>query len=193
MGGQTHVVLGERIDLPAGDGLEEIYVAGGCFWGVERFMWRVPGVVVTSVGYMGGETHSPNYVQVTTGLTGHAETVRVVYDPEKVGVAELLAVFFENHDPTQVNRQGNDVGTQYRSAIWTSTEDQYRQALAVRDAYEKKLVAKGYRRVATEVHSPPAPPFFLGEDYHQGYLHKNPAGYCNHGFNGVACPRGVLG
>lgn len=189
---QRHVVLGEPLNLETEEGLEEIYLAGGCFWGVERFMWETPGVAVTAVGYMGGRTNSPSYVAVSTGTTGHAEAVRVVYDPSAVSTEEVLAVFFENHDPTQVNRQGNDVGIQYRSAVWTTSEEQYAVARRIRDAYEQKIVAAGYAPIATEIHGPPAPTFFLAEDYHQGYLHKNPAGYCNHGFNGVQCPRGIL-
>jgi peptide-methionine (S)-S-oxide reductase len=123
-----HVVLGAPLNLPADNGLLEIYLAGGCFWGVERFLWETPGVKVTAVGYMGGAAPNPSYVQVCTGFTGHAETVRVVYDPTEVTTDDLLAVFFENHDPTQMNRQGNDRGTQYRSAVWTTTPEQFEVA-----------------------------------------------------------------
>lgn len=171
---------------------QEIFLAGGCFWGVERFLMDVVGVVETSVGYMGGAAPSPSYVQVCTGMTGHAETVRVVYDPQTVSTPELLAVFFENHDPTQLNRQGNDRGTQYRSAIWTTTDEQFRVAQLLKSAYEEKIIAAGHGPVVTEIHSPPPPVFHLAEEYHQEYLRKNPGGYCNHGFNGVECPRGVL-
>lgn len=187
-----HVVLGSPLSLPASNGLQEIFLAGGCFWGVERFLWEIPGVVVTSAGYMGGTAPHPTYIQVCSGITGHAETVRVVYDPTLVSTEELLAVFFENHDPTQVNRQGNDRGTQYRSAIWTTTEEQFKVADLLKSRYEKRIIAAGLPPIATVVHAPPPPTFHLAEDYHQGYLYKNPGGYCNHGFNGIECPRGVL-
>ena len=187
-----HVVLGAPLNLPADNGLLEIYLAGGCFWGVERFLWETPGVKVTAVGYMGGAAPNPSYVQVCTGFTGHAETVRVVYDPTEVTTDDLLAVFFENHDPTQMNRQGNDRGTQYRSAVWTTTPEQFEVAQVLKSAYEAKLIEGGYGPIVTEIHSPPPPVFHLAEDYHPGYLQKNPGGYCNHGFNGVECPRGVL-
>lgn len=188
----NHVVLGTSLSLPADDGLLEIFLAGGCFWGVERFLWETPGVLATAVGYMGGKTPNPTYVAVCTGFTGHAEAVRVVYDPKQVSTTELLAVFFENHDPTQVNRQGNDRGTQYRSAIWTTTPAQYEDAVRLKAAYQNQLARAGYGAIATDVQAPPSPPFYFAEDYHQGYLHKNPGGYCNHGFNGVECPRGIL-
>lgn len=171
----------------------EIFLAGGCFWGVERFLWETPGVVNTAVGYMGGTTESPTYVQVCTGFTGHAETVKVTYDPQRVSTGNLLAVFFENHDPTQLNRQGNDRGTQYRSAIWTTTAQQFETAQLLKSAYEKRIIAAGFGPVVTQIYAPPPPVFYLAEEYHQKYLRKNPAGYCNHGFNGVECPRGVLG
>lgn len=169
-----------------------IFFAGGCFWGVERIMWQTEGVTETSVGYMGGSVASPNYVQVCTGTTGHAETVRVFYDPQVVTTAELLAVFFENHDPTQLNRQGNDRGTQYRSAVWTTNDTQFKVAGRVKSAYDKKVVEAGHGPIVTEVHAPPPPVFYLAEEYHQKYLRKNPNGYCNHGFNGIECPRGIL-
>ncbi|WP_099331686.1 peptide-methionine (S)-S-oxide reductase MsrA [Actinomyces minihominis] len=188
----THVVLGTPLDMQAEDGNLEIFLAGGCFWGVERFMWETPGVILTSTGYMGGKSTAPTYVQVCTGFTGHAETVRVIYDPKRVTTQELLAVFFENHDPTQVNRQGNDLGTQYRSAIWTTTAEQFEVAQLLKSAYEERIIAAGMPPIATEIHSPPPPVFYLAEEYHQGYLHKNPHGYCNHGFNGVECPSGVF-
>lgn len=188
----NHVVLGTPLSLVADDGLLEVFLAGGCFWGVERFLWETPGVVSTAAGYMGGKTVDPTYVAVCTGFTGHAEAVRVVYDPAVLSTVDLLAVFFENHDPTQVNRQGNDRGTQYRSSIWTTTEDQFEDALRLKEAYQDKMTAAGYGPVVTDVVAPPPPTFYFAEDYHQGYLHKNPGGYCNHGFNGVECPRGVL-
>ena len=165
---ESHVVLGAPLDLPAVDGLLEIYLAGGCFWGVERFLWETPGVKVTAVGYMGGAAPNPSYVQVCTGFTGHAETVRVVYDPTEVTTDDLLAVFFENHDPTQMNRQGNDLGTQYRSAVWTTTPEQFEVAQRLKSAYEAKLIKAGYSPIVTEIHSPPPQVFHLAEDYHQG-------------------------
>lgn len=185
----VHPILQTPINMPAQDGLQELFLAAGCFWGVERIFWQTPGVVTTAVGYMGGEGEHPTYVQVCTGTTGHAEAVRVVYDPALVEAAELLAIYFENHDPTQVNRQGNDRGTQYRSAVWTTTSEQYETASQVKGAYERKLQAAGFRPIATQIHQPPPPVFYFAEDYHQAYLHWNPAGYCNHGFNGFACPR----
>lgn len=187
-----HVVLGEPLGLAPTGALEEIFFAGGCFWGVERIFWQTTGVVATAVGYMGGRTPSPSYMQVSSGLTGHAETVRVIYDTKVVSTEELAAIFFENHDPTQVNRQGGDIGTQYRSAIWTTTDRQAEVVAQVKAAYQRKLAAEGFGAIATVVHTPPAPTFYLAEDFHQGYLHENPTGYCNHGFNGVQCPRGVL-
>ena len=189
----THVVLGTPIDGPWPDGSQVIYVAMGCFWGVERIFWRQPGVVATAVGYMGGYTPNPTYEETCTGLTGHAETVRVVYDPEQTSPELLLKEFWENHDPTTANRQGNDVGTAYRSAIYWTTPDQERAAIATRDAFQKVLTDNGYGEITTEIRSAEdAGPFYLAEDYHQGYLHKNPGGYCNHGPNGMTCPVGVV-
>ena len=189
----THVVLGTPIDGPWPDGSQIIYVAMGCFWGVERIFWRQPGVVATAVGYMGGYTPNPTYEETCTGLTGHAETVRVVYDPEQTSPELLLKEFWENHDPTTANRQGNDIGTAYRSAIYWTTEDQERAAIATRDAFQKVLTDNGYGEIITEIRSAEdAGPFYLAEDYHQGYLHKNPGGYCNHGPNGMTCPVGVV-
>lgn len=187
----SHVVLGTSLSLPAGEDLLEVFLAGGCFWGVERFLWETPGVVSTAVGYMGGRTKNPTYIAVCTGITGHAEAVRVVYDPSVVSTTDLLAVFFENHDPTQVNRQGNDRGTQYRSAIWTTTETQFKEAENLKNLYAIELAKAGFGPIATQITPPPPPPFYYAEDYHQGYLHKNPNGYCNHGFNGTRCPRGT--
>ncbi len=175
----------------AGGQEETLYLAGGCFWGMERIFRRLGGVVSTAVGYMGGTTDQPTYAVVCSGLTGHAETVRVIYDPNVTSAQEILATFFENHDPTTLNRQGADRGTQYRSAIWTTEPVQYQQALAVRAQYQKELLKRGYGTIVTEVHAPPPPTFHLAEDYHQRYLEKNPGGYCNHGFNGVSCPRGL--
>lgn len=188
---EPHPVLHTPLDLSASETAEIIYLAAGCFWGVERIFWRLPGVLATAVGYMGGTATNPSYVQVCTGTTGHAETVRVAYDPSKISSYEVIATFFENHDPTTMNRQGNDIGTQYRSAVWTTSEDQYEVATAVRDAYQLVLRERGFSEITTEVHEPPAPTFYYAEEYHQAYLYKNPNGYCNHGFNGVGCPRGL--
>jgi peptide-methionine (S)-S-oxide reductase len=189
----THVVLGTPIDGPWPEGSQIIYLAMGCFWGVERIFWRQPGVIATAVGYMGGYTPNPTYEETCTGLTGHAETVRVVYDPEQTSAELLLKEFWENHDPTTPNRQGNDIGTAYRSAIYWTTPDQERAAIATRDAFQKVLTDNGYGQISTEIRSAEdAGPFYLAEDYHQGYLHKNPGGYCNHGPNGMTCPVGVV-
>ena len=189
----THVVLGTPIEGPWPDGAQVLYVAMGCFWGVERIFWRQPGVINTAVGYMGGYTLNPTYEETCTGLTGHAETVRVVYDPEATSPELLLKEFWENHDPTTANRQGNDVGTVYRSAIYWSTPDQERAAIATRDAFQKVLTDNGFGEITTEIRSAEdAGPFYLAEDYHQGYLDKNPGGYCNHGPNGLTCPVGIV-
>lgn len=189
----THVVLGTPLEGPWPDGSEVLYVAMGCFWGVERIFWRQPGVVNTSVGYMGGSTPNPTYEETCTGLTGHAETARVVYDPSKTSPELLLKAFWENHDPTTANRQGNDIGTVYRSAIYWTTPGQRAAAETTRDAFQKVLHENGYGEITTEIRSAEdAGPFYLAEDYHQGYLHKNPGGYCNHGPNGMTCPVGIV-
>jgi peptide-methionine (S)-S-oxide reductase len=189
----THVVLGTPLEGPWPEGSQVIYVAMGCFWGVERIFWRQPGVINTAVGYMGGYTPNPTYEETCTGLTGHAETVRVVYDPEQTSPELLLKEFWENHDPTTANRQGNDVGTAYRSAIYWTTPDQERAAIATRDAFQKVLTDNGFGEITTEIRSAEdAGPFYLAEDYHQGYLDKNPGGYCNHGPNGLTCPVGIV-
>jgi peptide-methionine (S)-S-oxide reductase len=189
----THVVLGTPIEGPWPEGSQVIYLAMGCFWGVERIFWRQLGVIATAVGYMGGYTPNPTYEESVTGLTGHAETVRVVYDPEQTSAELLLKEFWENHDPTTENRQGNDVGTAYRSAIYWTTPDQERAAIATRDAFQKVLTDNGYGEITTEIRSAEdAGAFYLAEDYHQGYLHKNPGGYCNHGPNGMTCPIGIV-
>ena len=187
----THVVLGTPIEGPWPDGSQVIYVAMGCFWGVERIFWRQPGVINTAVGYMGGYTPNPTYEETCTGRTGHTEAVQVVYDPAKVSYADLLKVFWENHDPTQGMRQGNDVGTQYRSAIYTTTDAQLAEAAASRDAFQPAVSAARLGEITTEIK--PAGPFYYAEDYHQQYLSdsKNPYGYCNHGPNGLSCPVGV--
>jgi peptide-methionine (S)-S-oxide reductase len=181
----THVVLGTPLYPPFPEGLETVYVAMGCFWGAERIFWKLPGVYVTAVGYMGGWTKNPTYEETCTSRTGHTETVMVVYDPEKVGFDQLMKAFWENHDPTTPNRQGNDVGTQYRSAIFTTTDAQLAAARASRDRYQAALTDAGYREITTQI--APADEagdstFYYAEDYHQGYLQKHPGGYCNHGF-----------
>ncbi len=180
-----HVVLGTALEGPFSAGLEEAIFGMGCFWGAERKFWQVPGVYSTSVGYAGGVTLNPSYQEVCSGETGHTEVVLVVFDPKKVSYAELLRVFWENHDPTQGMRQGNDVGTQYRSAIYCTSDEQCREAEATRAAYETRLRAAGYRPISTEIL--PAPTYFYAEDYHQQYLHKNPGGYCGIGGTGVTC------
>ena len=161
----------------------------GCFWGAERAFWTLPGVDVTAVGYAAGYTPNPTYEEVCSGLTGHAESVLVVFDPAKVSYEQLLKVFFESHDPTQGMRQGNDVGSQYRSAIYWTSPAQRDAALAAKAAYEAALVAKGYGPITTEIAE--AGPFFFAEDYHQQYLAKNPNGYCGLGGTGVTCPIGT--
>jgi peptide-methionine (S)-S-oxide reductase len=161
----------------------------GCFWGVERVFWSLPGVWVTSVGYAGGITPNPTYEETCTGRTGHAEVVQVVFNPHEITYAELLKQFWENHDPTQGMRQGNDVGTTYRSAIYWLSEDQRAEAEASRDAYQLALSKAGRGTITTEIAS--AGPYYFAEDYHQAYLAKNPAGYCGIGGTGVVCPIGV--
>jgi len=186
-----HAVLGTPLRGPWPAGLEVAYFGMGCFWGAERLFWRVPGVHSTSVGYQGGFTTNPTYEETCTGRTGHTEAVQVVYDPAKVSYADLLKVFWENHDPTQGMRQGNDVGTQYRSAIYTTTDAQLAEAAASRDAFQPAVSAARLGEITTEIK--PAGPFYYAEDYHQQYLSdsKNPYGYCNHGPNGLTCPVGV--
>jgi peptide-methionine (S)-S-oxide reductase len=184
-----HAVLGTPLKPPFPNGLEQLVVGMGCFWGAERIFWQTPGVYTTAVGYAGGFTPNPTYEEVCSGRTGHAEVVLVVFDPAKVSSEEILRVFWENHDPTQGMRQGNDVGTQYRSAIYFSDDEQRTLAEASRDAYAEKLRASGYGEVTTEI--APAGPFYYAEDYHQQYLHKNPWGYCGIGGTGVSCPVGL--
>ena len=191
----------ERIAVPAkhfvngaplqGDfpGLEKAMFGMGCFWGAERKFWQVPGVVTTAVGYAGGLTPNATYREVCTGMTGHNEVVFVVFDPKKVSYEKLLEVFWENHDPTQGMRQGNDVGTQYRSGIYTFGEAQQKAAEASKEAYQKAITKAGYGAITTEV--VPAPELYYAEEYHQQYLAKNPDGYCGLGGTGVACPIGV--
>jgi peptide-methionine (S)-S-oxide reductase len=185
-----HAVLGTPLTPPFPAGLETALFALGCFWGEEKTFWQVPGVYTTAVGYAGGFTPNPTYEEVCSGRTGHAEAVLVVFDPARVSYEELLQVFWEHHDPTQGMRQGNDVGTQYRSAIWTSSEAQRKSAEASRDAYQEKLRAAGYGEITTEIAEAPA--FYYAEDYHQQYLHKNPYGYCPDHSTGVSCPVGLF-
>ncbi len=184
-----HFVNGNRLEPPFPAGLETALFGMGCFWGAERLFWQQPGVWVTAAGYAGGHTPNPTYEEVCSGRTGHNEVVRVVYDPRLVSYAQLLKVFWEGHDPTQGMRQGNDVGTQYRSGIYTYSAAQKAQALGSRDAYAARLAAAGYGPITTEIED--APEFYYAEDYHQQYLAKKPWGYCGLGGTGVSCPVGL--
>jgi peptide-methionine (S)-S-oxide reductase len=184
-----HEVLGTPLKPPFPEGLETAIVGLGCFWGAERVFWQAPGVYTTAVGYAGGETPNPTYRETCSGQTGHTEAVLVVFDPKVTSYEEILRLFWESHDPTQGMRQGNDVGTQYRSAIYTANEEQRAAAEASRDAYQAELMRAGYGAVTTEI--APAGPFYYAEDYHQQYLAKNPNGYCGLGGTGVSCPVGV--
>jgi peptide-methionine (S)-S-oxide reductase len=183
---KAHFVNGHPLKPPFPDGLEQVLFGMGCFWGAERLFWQTPGVYTTAAGYAGGTTPNPDYREVCSGRTGHAEVVRVVYDPEEIGFDELLTLFWENHDPTQGMRQGNDIGTQYRSAIFTFDDEQLRQARASLELYQERLRKAGLGRITTEIR--PAPPFYYAEDYHQQYLAKNPGGYCGLRGTGVSCP-----
>ena len=185
----THFVNGALLKGPYPAGAELAQFALGCFWGAERMFWKLPGVLVTAVGYAGGATPNPTYEEACSGRTGHAEVVLVVFDPKQISYEQLLKVFWENHNPTQGMRQGNDVGTQYRSAIYTYSDDQMRAAEASRAAYAKALADRGMGPVTTEI--APAPTFYFAEGYHQQYLAKNPAGYCGLGGTGVVCPIGL--
>lgn len=187
---QLHAVNGNRIQAPFPTGLQIAYFAMGCFWGAERVFWQTPGVYSTAVGYTGGYTPYPTYEETCTNLTGQAETVMVVFDPATVTYAELLQIFFEEHDPTQGMRQGNDVGTTYRSAIFTTSDAQAGQAKAARDAYSVKVEQAGYPAVTTQLAV--AGPFYYAEPYHQQYLHKVPNGYCGLAGTGVSCPVGLF-
>jgi peptide-methionine (S)-S-oxide reductase len=169
------------------EGYEVALFGLGCFWGAEEVFWQIPGVWSTSVGYAGGTTPNPTYEEVCSGLTGHTEAVRVVYDPAKVSYADLVAAFYEVHDPTQGMRQGNDVGTQYRSAIYTSSEEQAQVAKEITERYQPELTKRGYDRITTEIK--PAPEYYYAEDYHQQYLLKNPHGYRCHSATGIKVPR----
>jgi len=187
----THLVLGTPMAPPFPEGMERAVFALGCFWGAERRFWQMDGVYTTAVGYTGGYTPNPTYEEVCSGLTGHAEAVLVVFDPAKVSYRALLGEFFESHDPTQGMRQGNDVGTQYRSAIYVGSSDQEAAAQEVRAAFQERLDAAGFGPITTEVSADG--PFYYAEDYHQQYLAANPNGYCGLGGTGVSCPVGVLG
>ncbi len=182
---ERHVVLGSPLKGPWPEGLEVLYVGVGCFWGSERIFWQIDGVYSTAAGYIGGWTENPTYQETCTSLTGHTEAVQVVYDPAKVSVETLLAAFWENHDPTTPHRQGGDVGTQYRSAIFATTPEQLKAAEASRDAYQARLASKNFGAISTQIDTVDAAgdgEFYYAEDYHQQYLYKNPGGYCNHGF-----------
>ena len=182
---ETHAVLGTPLKPPFPEGIETAYFALGCFWGAERLFWEMDGVYTTAVGYQQGITPNPTYEEVCSGKTGHAEAVMVAYDPTKVSYEDLLKVFFEEHDPTQGMRQGNDVGTQYRSGIYTTSDAQVETAERARDAYDAELRAAGKESVTTEIE--PADPFYYAEDYHQQYLYKVPNGYCGLKGTGVVC------
>jgi peptide-methionine (S)-S-oxide reductase len=186
-----HEVLGTPLRGPFPEGVETAIFGMGCFWGAERIFWQAPGVYTTAVGYAGGVTPNPTYEEVCSGRTGHTEAVLVAYDTAATSYEEMLKLFWEGHDPTQGMRQGNDVGTQYRSAILWSDDAQRAAAEASRDAYQETLSAAGYGEITTELAQ--AGPFFYAEDYHQQYLAKNPGGYCGLGGTGVACPVGVTG
>jgi peptide-methionine (S)-S-oxide reductase len=186
---EAHFVNGARLEPPFPAGVEQTVFGMGCFWGAEKLFWKLPGVYTTAVGYAGGQTPNPTYEEVCSGRTGHTEVVLVAFDPKLTSYEALLRVFWEGHDPTQGMRQGNDVGTQYRSAIYTHGEAQQRAAEASRDMYQKALANARHGTITTEI--VPAPPFFYAEDYHQQYLAKNPWGYCGIGGTGVACPAGL--
>jgi peptide-methionine (S)-S-oxide reductase len=186
---ERHAVLGTPMKGPWPPGAEVAVFGMGCFWGAERMFWRLPGVISTAAGYAGGITPNPTYEEVCSGRTGHTEVVQVVYDPAKVSYEQLLKVFWENHDPTQGMRQGNDIGTQYRSAIYTTTDEQLAAATASREAFQPVVRAAGKGEITTEIGK--LDKFYYAEEYHQQYLHKNPGGYCNIGPTGLSCPVGV--
>ena len=183
-----HAVLGTPME-PAPAGMQTALFGMGCFWGAEKIFWETPGVQVTAVGYAGGSQPDPSYQDVCTGLTGHAEVVRVVFDPKHTSYDTMLKIFWENHDPTQGFRQGKDVGTQYRSVIFTQDDDQSRAARISKEIYQGRLREAGYGPITTEIL--PMPIFYFAEEYHQQYLAKNPGGYCGHGGTGVSCPIGL--
>ena len=188
---ERHEVLGTPLVPPFPEGYETALFALGCFWGAERKFWQAPGVHTTAVGYSGGYTPNPTYEEVCTGRTGHAEVVLVVFDPARTSYDEMLKIFFESHDPTQHMRQGSDVGTQYRSAVFTSSDAQLSAAKAARDRFQAALGRAGYGEIRTEITE--AGPFYYAEGYHQQYLEKNPSGYCGLGGTGVSCPAGFGG
>jgi peptide-methionine (S)-S-oxide reductase len=182
----AHFVTKHRLTPPFPEGLERAMFGMGCFWGAERKFWQLDGVYTTAVGYAAGRTPNPTYKEVCSGMTGHAEVVLVIFDPRKIAYDDLLKVFWENHDPTQGMRQGNDVGTQYRSGIYAYNDEQRRAAERSREMYQQRLTEAGHGRITTEIQT--APEFYYAEDYHQQYLAKNPAGYCGLGGTGVTCP-----
>lgn len=186
---ELHFVSGHPLKGPYPDGFETAVFGMGCFWGVERIFWQLPGVWVTAVGYSGGITPNPTYEETCTGRTGHTEVVKVVFDPKVISYGDLLKAFWENHDPTQGMRQGNDIGTTYRSAIYYGNEAQKAEAERSREAYQAALSKAGRGEITTEIEA--LGPFYYAEDYHQGYLAKNPAGYCGIGGTGVVCPIGI--
>jgi peptide-methionine (S)-S-oxide reductase len=186
---ERHEVLGTPLQPPFPEGFETAIVGLGCFWGAERIFWRAPGVYTTAVGYAGGFTPNPTYEETCSGRTGHTEAVLVVFDPKQTSYDEILRLFWEGHDPTQGNRQGNDVGTQYRSAIYTTSDSQRAAVEASRAAFQQELTQAGYGEITTEIAD--AGPFYYAEDYHQQYLHKVPNGYCGLGGTGVSCPVGL--
>jgi peptide-methionine (S)-S-oxide reductase len=186
---ELHYVSGHRIVPPFPRGAREALFGLGCFWGAERLFWQLPGVHATAVGYAGGYTPNPTYEEVCTGLTGHAEVVRVIYDPQRIAYEDLLKAFWESHDPTQGMRQGNDLGTQYRSVIYVADEEQRHAAEESKRAFQQRLTAAGLGAITTGILE--APPFYYAEDYHQQYLAKNPDGYCGLKGTGVICPLGA--
>jgi len=186
---ERHFVLGTPIQPPFPDGFVRAIVGMGCFWGAERDFWQASGVYTTAVGYSGGYTPNPTYEEVCSGSTGHTEAVLVVFDPAAISYEQILRIFWEGHDPTQSMRQGADVGTQYRSAVYFDSPGQEAEIRATRDAYAAELAARGFGEITTEI--APAGPFYYAEEYHQQYLAKNPAGYCGHGGTGVSCPIGL--
>ncbi len=186
---REHFVNGHPLTPPFPAGLEQAVFGMGCFWGAERKFWEAPGVYSTAVGYAGGYTPNPTYREVCSGMTGHTEVILVVFDPGQTSFDAMLQMFWENHDPTQGMRQDHDVGTQYRSAVYTSSPDQKRVADSTHAAFQDRLTTAGFGRITTEIAE--APPFYYAEDYHQQYLAKNPAGYCSIGGTGVSCPVGI--
>jgi peptide-methionine (S)-S-oxide reductase len=186
---ETHFLTGRPLGGPVPEGMDEAIFGMGCFWGVERIFWKLPGVWLTMVGYGAGYTPNPTYQEVCTGRTGHNELVRVIYDPAVITYGDLLRAFWENHDPTQGMRQGNDRGTQYRSGIYPTSPTQEAVALASREVYQARLSAARFGAITTEIR--PVGTFYMAEDYHQQYLAKNPAGYCGIGGTGVTCPVGL--